>query len=97
MLTVKIKTVLKSTVLIAILSPVFAWACDAARPNTHIGQLMSVNAEGKTFTIQDAQSRSPITFAANNEIIDGLKDANGSIMVNYKEDGDQLTAVGVTF
>lgn len=74
-----------------------AWACDAAGKTTHIGSLMTVNAEQKTFTIRDAQSRSPITFTANSEIIEGLKDAKGNIMVNYMEKGDELTAVGVTF
>lgn len=74
-----------------------AWACDAAGKNTHVGHLMSVDAQQKTFTIKDAQSQGTITFAANEEIIDGLKHASGSIMVNYKEDGDKLTALGVTF
>jgi hypothetical protein len=73
------------------------WACDMAGKSTHVGSLMTVNAKQSTFTIQDAQTQSPITFAANEEIIQGLKDASGSIMVNYKEDGDTLTAVGVTF
>lgn len=73
-------------------------ACDAAGPNKHIGQLLSIDATSKTFTIRDAQSQSPITFTANNEILTGLKEASGSIMVNYeeKDDGD-LNAVGVTF
>jgi hypothetical protein len=62
-----------------------------------MGQLMSVNAADKTFTIRDAQSRGPITFVANNEIIEGLKEAKGSVMVNYEEDGETLKAVGVTF
>jgi hypothetical protein len=73
------------------------WACDAAGKSTHIGSLMTVNAEQSTFTIQDAQSRSPITFTADNEIMEGLKGASGSIMVNYTEEGDTLKAVGVTF
>lgn len=73
------------------------WACDAAGKSTHIGSLMNVNAEQQTFTIRDAQSRSPITFTANNDIIEGLKDAKGNVMVNYKEEGDKLTAIGVTF
>ncbi len=74
-----------------------AWACDAAGKSTHIGSLMTVNAEQSSFTIQDAQSRSPITFTANSDIIESLKDAKGSIMVNFKEEGDKLTATGVTF
>lgn len=93
----KIRKLLNSVLFLSMLSPALLWACESAGPDTHIGQLMSVDAKGKTFTIQDAQSRSPITFVANNEIIEGLKEANGSIMVNYKETEDQLTAVGVTF
>ncbi|HEY5602734.1 MAG TPA: hypothetical protein VIM41_06465 [Gammaproteobacteria bacterium] len=91
-----IKTLLAAALLIA---PVATWACDAAGPSTHIGTVKSVDASGKTFTIIDAQTRTPITFAANNEIIDGLKDATGSVMVNYEkvEGSDNLKAVGVTF
>jgi hypothetical protein len=74
-----------------------AWACGAAGNNTHVGDLMHVDAQQHTFTIQDAQSHNAITFAANSEIIEGLKTASGSIMVNYEENGDKLTAVGVTF
>jgi hypothetical protein len=93
-----IKSILTSAALAgALVASSSAGACDAAGKNTHIGSLMTVNAAQNTFTIQDAQSRSPITFVTNTEIIEGLKDAKGSIMVNYKEDGDTLTAVGVTF
>ena len=92
------KTILAGAILsCTFLASSAVLACDAAGKNTHIGNLMTVNAEQSTFTIQDAQTRSPITFTANGEIIEGLKDAKGSIMVNYKEDGDTLTAVGVTF
>ena len=75
-----------------------ALACDAMGKSTHMGQLMSVDAAGKTFTIRDAQSQSPLTFTANGDILTGLKDASGSIMVNYEEnDAGGLNAVGVTF
>ncbi|HEC19232.1 MAG TPA: hypothetical protein ENI97_07795 [Gammaproteobacteria bacterium] len=73
-------------------------ACDAMGPATHMGQLMSVDAAKHTFTIRDAQSRNPITFAATQEIISGLKGFAGSLMVNYEENEDgKLSAVGVTF
>ena len=73
-------------------------ACDAMGSSKHMGQLMSINAEKNTFTIRDAQSQSPVTFTANSDILTGLKDASGSIMVNYEEnDGGGLNAVGVTF
>lgn len=82
-----------------LLAPVTGMACDAAGPSTHIGTVMKVDAKNKTFTIQDAQTRGPITFAATNEIIDGLKDAKGSVMVNYEEveGSNNLKALGVTF
>lgn len=73
-------------------------ACDAMGPGAHMGQLMSVNAAQSTFTIRDAQSQSPITFSASDEIIAGLEGMNGSVMVKYeKEDDGNLNAVGVTF
>jgi len=91
-----IKSLFVSTLL---LLPVFTWACDGAGPSTHIGMVQSVDASSKTFTIIDAQTRMPIKFVASNEIIDGLKDAKGSVMVNYEEieGSDGLKAVGVTF
>lgn len=94
------KNILISSLLAsALLLPVATWACDAAGPSTHIGTVQSVDASSKTFTIIDAQTRMPIKFMASNEIIDGLKDAKGSVMVNYEEmEGkDGLKAVGVTF
>ncbi|HHI94560.1 MAG TPA: hypothetical protein ENK04_13785 [Gammaproteobacteria bacterium] len=73
-------------------------ACESMGPSTHMGQLMSVDATKHTFTIRDAESRSPITFAATQEIITGLKGFAGSLMVNYEEnDNGSLNAVGVTF
>jgi hypothetical protein len=89
-------------IITAIFASLFAssvvMACDAMGPSKHMGQLMSINAEKNTFTIRDAQSQSPLTFNANNDILTGLKSASGSIMVNYEEnDAGGLNAVGVTF
>lgn len=86
------------TALPVMLTPVSSWACDGMGKSTHVGNLMSVNAADKTFTIRDAQLNSPITFVANAKIIGALNHAKGSIMVNYKEQDDgKLTALGVTF
>lgn len=93
------KLLIKSILVSALILPVAGWACDAAGPSTHIGTVQSVDASSKTFTIIDAQTRMPISFVASNEIIDGLKDAKGSVMVNYEEmeGSNGLKAVGVTF
>ena len=91
-----IKTLLVSTLIFL---PVITWACDGAGPSTHIGTVKSVDASSMTFTIIDAQTNMPIKFVASNEIIDGLKGAKGSVMVNFEEmdEGTDLKAVGVTF
>jgi hypothetical protein len=91
-----VKTTLAALFFIA---PLATWACDAAGPSTHIGTVQSVDASSMTFTIIDAQTRMPIKFVANNEIIDGLKEAKGSVMVNFEqvEGSTDLKAVGVTF
>jgi len=73
-------------------------ACESMGPSTHMGQLMSVDATKHTFTIRDAESSSPVTFIATQEIITGLKGFAGSLMVNYEENDDGgLQAKGVTF
>jgi len=96
-----LKQVLVRSLLTGLLiaAPLMSWACDGAGPSSHVGIINSVDAGGKTLTIIDAQTQKPIKFTANNEIIDGLKDAKGSVMVNYeKVDGSSnLKAVGVTF
>lgn len=91
----KLKQLLATSALLLLASQ--AMACGPEKGMTHMGAVLSVDASGKTFTIRDAQTQAPITFLASNEILDGLKDAKGSVMVNYEEDGDQLKAVGVTF
>jgi len=92
-------TLIKSMVLAVLIAvPGTLWACDAAGKQTHIGNITAVDASAKSFTIRDAQTQSLITFAANNEIMSNLKEAKGSIMVNYEEAEDgNLNAVGVTF
>lgn len=92
------RTLLASALLmVSLLVSGAALACDSMGSSAHMGQLMSVDANKMTFTIRDAQSQSPITFAANSEIITGLKGFAGSLMVNYEESDAGLQAVGVTF
>lgn len=89
--------IILATALVLSMAAGATFACEGMGPSKHVGQLLTVDATKHTFTIQDAQSRSPITFTANNEIIDGLKGYSGNLMVNYTEDDAGLTAVGVTF
>ena len=73
-----------------------AFACEGMGPNKHMGSITSVNAADKTFTIQDAQLQIPVTFKANDEIMQAISGSKGSsIQVNYEEDDGTLTALGV--
>ncbi len=93
------KNILTGAVLMAglLAMPMASWACDGAGPSTHIGKISSVDAAAKKFTITDVQTKGPITFAANEEILKGVKDAKGMVTVKYEEEGGNLTALGVTF
>jgi len=95
-----LKRIVTTIALTAAIAPVTGFACDAAGPQTHVGSVVSIDASKMTFTIKDAQTSDSITFVADNSaIIDSLKNAKGSIMVNYEDidDSINLKAVGVTF
>ena len=93
------KNVLIGAVMMAglLAMPMASFACDGAGPSTHIGKVSSVDAAAKKFTITNVQSKGPITFVANDEIIKGIKDAKGMVTVKYEEQNGGLTALGVTF
>lgn len=72
-----------------------AWACKAAGPDTHVGMLQSVDAEAKSFTIIDAETRGPITFSADEAILNNLKDIKGMIAVLHERVDGVLRALEV--
>ncbi len=80
----------------AALSPSAVWACSAAGPSTHVGNVLSVEADQGRFTIRDAETMSPITFTASESILKSLEAGKGVVFVDYEEDGDALRAVDVT-
>lgn len=73
-----------------------AWACKAAGPDTHVGMLQSVDTKAKSFTIIDAETRGPITFSADEAILNNLKDVKGMIAVLHEKVGGVLYALEVT-
>ena len=72
-----------------------AWACKAAGPDTHVGMLQSVDAQAKSFTIIDAETRGPITFSADEAILSNLKDVKGLIAVLHERVDGVLRALEV--
>ncbi|MFQ5994746.1 MAG: hypothetical protein ACE5K1_06595, partial [Acidiferrobacterales bacterium] len=77
--------------------PTIAWACRAAGPDTHVGTLLSVDAEKKSFTIMDAEARSPITFVADDAIISALKGVTGTVAVLHKKVDGVLRAIDIRY
>ncbi|MFQ5354941.1 MAG: hypothetical protein ACE5DY_00385 [Mariprofundaceae bacterium] len=72
-----------------------AWACDAARPNTHIGPVTSVDDSGGTFTIIDAQTQRPISFFASKAVLKEAAQAKSPVAVSFREDNGRLIALDV--
>jgi len=88
------------TMMVAALSmsatmPVFA--CNAAGPNKHVGQVTAVNASSGTFTILDAETRKPIVFTASADIIKDAAKAKGSVMVSYEQSNGKMVAKDIHF
>lgn len=73
-------------------------ACGGENSGQHFGKVVSANPGKSTFTILDMETRAPVTFRANDEIIAGVQKISGqAVKVNYEEnDEGALNAVGVT-
>jgi hypothetical protein len=69
-------------------------ACDAAGPNTHVGVVTAVDAAKKTFTLKDAQTGKPLTFAATPEQLQGLR-VKDEVSVVYAAEGEKLRAATI--
>lgn len=80
-----------------LLAPMAAWSCSAAGENTHVGELIAVDAKVNSFTIRDAETRSPITFISDDNLIKALKDIKGMVQVLYQEEGHALRAIDVAY
>jgi len=70
-----------------------AYACDAAGPNTHVGQVLSV--DGNHFTIRDAQTGGPISFTAGEKMQSSLPAPGDNVSIKYSGDEKELIAESV--
>ncbi len=78
-------------------APLAGWACGMPGNKTHVGQLMAVDTKGKSFTIFDVQTASPITFMSDDTILKALENTRGMIQVKYEHVGDALRAVDISY
>ncbi len=74
-----------------------AWACSAVGANTHVGELLGVDAAAKSFTVLDAQTIRAITFLADQSILSRLVGVEGQVLVEFEAEGTDLRATNVQF
>jgi len=87
--------VMVAVLIVFLLGPAaMGWACKSAGPNTHVGSVTTIDADAKTFTIQDAETEQPMTFAATDTILRELK-VKDRVLVGYKEEKGKMVAVDV--
>ena len=70
-------------------------ACSSMGPTTHVGRILSFDLGKSTFTILDAETVSPVTFHADEKIMQQITQARGMAMVDFTDDGVTLTATSV--
>jgi len=91
----KLQRVIISMIIIATSSlPVLTWACDALGPNRHVGVVTQIDPKAGTFTIIDAQRETPMTFTAQQKILDALK-LDSEVIVTFRMDGQHMKAEAV--
>jgi hypothetical protein len=71
------------------------WACSAMGPTTHAGKILAFNEGDRTFTILDMQTMKPITFSADDAIMQKIANAQGMAIVDFSSEGAGLTATRV--
>lgn len=91
----KIQRFILSMIVIAIVSVSLpALACDAMGPNRHVVVVSKIDPKAGTFTIIDAQMQKPLTFTAQEQILEVLK-LNQSIIITFRMDGQRMKAEAV--
>ncbi len=94
----KRNTFLVAAVLAAFLTaPVASSACSALGPSAHVGPVLAIDAEAKTFTVLDAQTNTPVTFLADDALLAELENVEGRVVVDFEADGVDLRAIGIRY
>jgi hypothetical protein len=88
-------TVMVGLLSAILLAPASSLACSALGPNKHVGTVIGLDAAAQTITVLDAQTRQPVTFLANEELLNEARNAKGQIIVDYETEGTQLRAIGI--
>jgi len=74
-----------------------SWGCSAVGPNKHVGLLLEIDNAAGSFTVLDAQTNRPISFIADERILNELGNVKGQILVDFEAEGSKLRATGVEY
>ena len=88
-------TVMVGLLSAILLAPASSLACSALGPNKHVGTVIGLDAGAQTITVLDAQTRQPVTFLADENLLNEAKNAKGQIIVDYETEGTRLRAIGI--
>jgi hypothetical protein len=91
----KSTTALAGLLAAILMAPAAGQACSALGPNKHVGTVIGLDAAAQTITVLDAQTRQPVTFLANEELLSQARNAKGQIIVDYETEGTQLRAISI--
>lgn len=72
-------------------------ACDALGPNAHVGPVLSIDKQAQSFTLLDAQTRAPVTFRADDALLERVEQAEGRIIVDFEREGSTLRAQDIRY
>ena len=86
---------LLTVIVVCSVFSVDTWACSAMGPTTHAGKILAFNEGDRTFTILDIQTMKPITFSADDAIMQKIVNAEGMAIVDFTSEETGLTATRV--
>lgn len=71
------------------------FACEAAGPGKHVGQVIEVDRDAGTFSIMDAEKMTAIQFSAADRILDKVENTDRTAIVDFEDTGAGLEATRV--
>lgn len=90
-----VRTLIAAAVVVSGIYSTGILACSSMGSSTHAGKIMSVDEATMTFTIMDLQTMSPVTFNADKNMMQQIMNADGTAIVDYTGEGEDLTATGI--
>jgi hypothetical protein len=80
--------------LVLAATPIAAFACESAGPNTHVGVVTAIDSAKQSLSLKDAESGKVLTFSASADLLKGIAPRDQVIIV-YAAEGKTLRATSI--